>query len=90
MDLGLYLAFFLATTIMIVLPGQSVMLAVAHSMAFGWRRAFVTVGGITCGIAVQLAITLIGMASFLLLLADWFVWLRWAGVAYLIYLGVRQ
>ncbi len=35
MDLNLYIAFFVATTIMILLPGPSVMLTVAHSISFG-------------------------------------------------------
>jgi len=90
MEITLYLAFFAATTIMILLPGPSVLLTVAHAMAFGWRKALVTVVGATCGVAVQLAVTILGMASVMLLLAEWFEWLRWAGVAYLIYLGVRQ
>ena len=36
------------------------------------------------GVGVQLAVALAGLTSFMLLLADWFEWLRWAGVAYLI------
>jgi threonine/homoserine/homoserine lactone efflux protein len=90
MDLNLYIAFFVATTIMILLPGPSVMLTVAHSISFGWRRALATVAGATIGVGVQLAITLVGMTSLLVLMAAWFEWLRWAGVAYLAYLGVQQ
>ena len=90
MDPTVYLAFFVATTIMILLPGPSVMLTVAHALAFGWRRALMTVSGATCGVGIQVLVTLIGMASFMLLLAEWFEWLRWAGVAYLLYLGVQQ
>ena len=30
------------------------------------------------------------MSSLILVLAQWFEWLRWAGVAYLIYLGIQQ
>ncbi len=90
MDLELYLAFVVATIVMILIPGPSVMLSVAHSMAFGLRRTLVTLTGVVCGISTQLAIALIGMTSFMLLLADWFEVLRWAGVAYLIYLGVQQ
>ncbi len=90
MSLELYVAFALATMVMILLPGPSVMLTVAHTMAFGMRRALVTLVGIICGISVQLGTTLIGMTSFMLILADWLEALRWAGVAYLIYLGVRQ
>ena len=90
MDETLYLAFLAATTVMILLPGPSVMLTVAHALRHGWRRALMTVAGATLGFGVQLAITLAGMASFMLVLAQWFEWLRWAGVAYLIYLGIRH
>jgi threonine/homoserine/homoserine lactone efflux protein len=90
MDLNLYIAFFAATTIMILLPGPSVMLTVAHSISFGWRRALATVTGATIGVGIQLAITLVGMTSLMVLMAEWFEWLRWAGVAYLAYLGIQQ
>ena len=90
MDLNLYIAFFVATTIMILLPGPSVMLTVAHSISFGWRRALATVTGATIGVGIQLAITLIGMTSLMVLMAEWFEALRWAGVAYLVYLGIQQ
>ncbi len=53
MDLNLYIAFFAATTIMILLPGPSVMLTVAHSISFGWRRALATVTGATIGVGIQ-------------------------------------
>ena len=90
MDLNLYIAFFAATTIMILLPGPSVMLTVAHSISFGWRRALATVMGATIGVGIQLAITLVGMTSLMVLMAEWFEWLRWAGVAYLAYIGIQQ
>jgi homoserine/homoserine lactone efflux protein len=90
MDWNLYLAFVVASTALILLPGPSVLLTVAHSLAFGWRRALNTVAGATCGVAIQLSVAVAGMTWFLLLMADWFEWLRWAGVAYLLYLGVQQ
>ena len=90
MNLELFLAFVLATIVMIIIPGPSVLLTVAHAMAFGTRRALVTLAGIVSGISVQLAATLIGMTSFMLFLAEWFELLRWAGVAYLVYLGLQQ
>lgn len=90
MDLSIYLAFVAATAIMIFLPGPSVMLTVAHGMSFGSRSALVTVVGVTAGGAVQLAIVTVGLVSVLQVVADAFEWIRWAGVAYLIYLGIRQ
>ncbi len=90
MDLHVYLAFVVATTIMIALPGPSVLLTVAHSISFGWRPALATVAGETTGIAVQLFVAAIGLTSLLHTVAEAFAWLRWAGAAYLVYLGIRQ
>ena len=90
MELHIYTAFVIATAIMIALPGPSVLLTVAHSISFGWKPAIVTVAGATMGIAVQLFIAAIGLSSLLSVVAEAFEWLRWAGAAYLVYLGIRQ
>lgn len=90
MELHTYLAFVLATSIMIALPGPSVLLTVAHSISFGWHRALSTVAGATVGIAVQLFVAAIGLVSLLNVVAEAFEWLRWAGAAYLVYLGIKQ
>ncbi len=90
MELHVYLAFVVATTIMIALPGPSVLLTVAHSISFGWQHALSTVAGATMGIAVQLVVAAIGLSSLLSIVAEAFEWLRWAGAAYLVYLGIKQ
>lgn len=90
MELHVYLAFVIATTIMIALPGPSVLLIVAHSISFGWKSALATVAGATAGIAVQLMVAAIGLTSLLKVVAEAFELLRWAGAAYLVYLGIRQ
>ena len=90
MELHVYLAFVFATAVMIALPGPSVLLTVANSISFGWKYGIYTVVGATIGIAVQLLIATIGLASLLSMVADAFEWLRWAGAAYLVYLGIKQ
>jgi homoserine/homoserine lactone efflux protein len=90
MDLDLYLAFLLATTVLILIPGPNVTLLVANSLAHGPRRALITLAGTSSAIALQLVVVALGMTSFILALAAWFEWLRWAGVAYLVYLGIQQ
>ena len=90
MELSVFIAFFIATSIMIALPGPSVLLTVAHSISFGWQRALITVAGATIGIAVQILIAAIGLSSLLNTIAEAFDWLRWAGAIYLVYLGIKQ
>ena len=90
MELHIFFAFIIATSIMIAFPGPSVILTVAHSISFGWKPAIATVAGETMGIAVQLLVAAIGLASLLNVVADVFEWIRWAGAAYLVYLGIKQ
>ena len=90
MELHVILTFVVATTIMIALPGPSVFLVVAHSISFGWQRALSTVTGATMGIALQLMIAVIGLTSLLNTAAEAFEIIRWAGVAYLVFVGIKQ
>ena len=90
MALDLYLAFVLASTVLILIPGPNVTLLVATSLAHGARRALVTLAGTSSAIALQLLVVALGMTSLILVLAGWFAWLRWAGVAYLVWLGIRH
>jgi len=86
----LYLAFVLATTVLILIPGPNVSLIVANSIAYGTRFGLLTVAGTSAAMLPQLALTALGMTAVLGALATWFEWLRWLGVAYLIWLGLRQ
>ncbi|HXQ40653.1 MAG TPA: LysE family translocator [Candidatus Udaeobacter sp.] len=86
----LYLAFVLATTILMLIPGPNVALIVANSVAYGTRYGLLTVLGTSSAMVLQLALTAIGMTALLSWLSQMFEWLRWLGVAYLLFLGIRQ
>jgi threonine/homoserine/homoserine lactone efflux protein len=89
MNAELYAAFVAATAMLILIPGPNVALIVANSLRYGARRALVTVLGTSSAMLVHLAVTGIGMTSLLQYLAEWFNLLRWLGVAYLVWLGLR-
>ena len=90
MDLHLYLTFVLATSILILIPGPNVALIVANSVAFGTRYGLLTVLGTSTAMIVQLALFALGMTALLGVMAQWFEWIRWIGVAYLLWIGARQ
>ena len=85
----LLLALAAATVVLVLIPGPNVALIVANSLAFGLRQGLVTVAGTTLGVALQLVLVVAGLAAVLELASDAFAWLRWIGVAYLVWLGVR-
>ena len=64
-----------------VSPGPTVLLTIAHSVSFGWRRALVTVAGATVGVADQLFVAAISLASLLNVIAEVFDWLHGVNTA---------
>lgn len=89
-DWDLYFAFVAATTLLMLVPGPNVALIVANSVAHGTRVGLLTVLGTSCAMVPQLLLTLLGMSTLLGVLAHWVEWVRWIGVAYLVYIGVKQ
>ncbi len=86
----LYITFVVTAVFLILTPGPNVSLIVGTSMAHGVRAGLLTVFGTTAATAVQLCLVVAGMASLLAVAADAFDWIRWIGVAYLVYLGIVQ
>ena len=86
----LFLTYVLATAALIILPGPVVTLVIAQSLAHGRRTGLTVVLGAQAGTAVLIAIGAIGLTTLLAVLADIFEYVRWAGVAWLVYLGIRH
>jgi homoserine/homoserine lactone efflux protein len=89
LSLDLYLAYLAACVVIIVVPGPSVTLIVANSLAHGTRAGLLNVAGTQVGIAAIIALVGVGLASLIEALGWWFEWVRLAGAAYLIWLGVK-
>lgn len=88
MDLAAVLLLVTATAALVAIPGPNVALIVANTLAHGPRFGAMTVLGTTVGVALQLAAVVSGLAALLHIAAGVMVWLKWAGVAYLIWLGI--
>lgn len=77
-----------ATAVLVIVPGPNVALIVANSIRYGFRSGAITAFGTTLGVAFQLLFVVLGLSAIVELAADTLSWIRWAGVAYLIYLGI--
>ncbi|HEY1879066.1 MAG TPA: LysE family translocator [Caulobacteraceae bacterium] len=89
MTLELYAAFVVAVTVLMLIPGPNVALITAQSIAHGPRRGLATVAGTSAAMVLQLGLVGLGMTGALAVAGHWFAILRWAGVAYLVFLGVQ-
>lgn len=90
MNWHLYGTFIVTALIIGITPGPVNILALSHALAVGWVRTIITIAGATLAIAIQAALAVVGIGSFLALLGEWFDALRWAGAGYLVYLGIQQ
>src|SRR2546430_3716861 len=84
------LLFALATFLLTVTPGPGVLYVTARSMSQGRRAGFASMIGIEAGEVVWLAAAATGVAAVLSASTHALDVLRYAGAAYLIYLGVQR
>jgi homoserine/homoserine lactone efflux protein len=89
-DHSLYLAFVAAVAVLMLIPGPNVALIVANSVAHGPRYGLLTVAGTSTAMVLQLALVALGMTPLLDALGSWFELLRWIGVGYLVFLGIKE
>src|SRR5215467_414337 len=89
MSLQVYLAFIAACIALALLPGPVVTLLIANGLRHGTRAALINILGVQTGMIIALSILAIGLASLMATMGYWFDWVRFAGAAYLVWLGVK-
>jgi threonine/homoserine/homoserine lactone efflux protein len=89
MSLQLYLAFITACVALALLPGPIVTLIIANGLRHGTRAALINIAGAQAGLAIVIGIVAIGLTSLMATIGYWFDWVRLAGAAYLVWLGIR-
>ena len=89
MNMQLFTAFILITLVLVVTPGPIVTLVISTGATQGMRAALTTVAGTTLGNAFLLLAIALGLSWVLANALVLFEILRWAGAAYLVWLGIQ-
>lgn len=87
MTFELWLAFAAASTILLVIPGPTIILVISYALGAGRRTALWTVIGVFLGDLVAMTLSVIGLGALLAASGAAFTLLKWIGGAYLIWLG---
>jgi homoserine/homoserine lactone efflux protein len=87
MTLEIYLAYIAACFLIAVVPGPTVTVIIGNSLAHGTRAGLLNVAGTQLGLGLMMAILVVGLSSVIAAMGWLFDWLRWAGAAYLIWIG---
>ena len=89
MDIHTWLIYFLAATGLSLSPGPNGLLALTHGALHGRRKAMYTITGGALGFVIVIALSMFGIGALLQTSLVWLTVLKWAGGAYLIWLGIQ-
>jgi threonine/homoserine/homoserine lactone efflux protein len=87
--IDLWLAFVAASTVLLVIPGPTILTVISYSVAHGRRANAPLIAAVALGDSTALAVSLLGLGALLATSAFWFTAVKWAGGLYLLYLGVK-
>jgi len=89
-SLDLYLAFVLASAVVLAIPGPTILYVTGCALSHGRRSIWATAPGVALGDLLAMSCALLGMGALLTASAELFTLLKWGGAAYLIWLGLKS
>jgi homoserine/homoserine lactone efflux protein len=90
MDLGIWLAFFAASWAISISPGAGAVAAMSAGLNHGFARGYWLTCGLILGIWTQVLAVGVGLGALVAASTTAFTVIKWAGVAYLLWLGIAQ
>ena len=89
MNIEMWLAFVLASTILLIIPGPTILTVISYSVLHGYKAKIPLIIAVAVGDSTALALSLLGLGALLAESALWFQVVKWAGGLYLLYLGIK-
>jgi homoserine/homoserine lactone efflux protein len=90
MELSTWIAFFAAAWAISLSPGAGAVAAMSAGLNHGFRRGYVMTLGLVAGIWTQILVVGIGLGALIAASSLAFTVVKWGGVAYLVWLGIKQ
>jgi len=88
MNLEIWLAYITTVLILMSTPGPSQLLMLSNSLGNGFKRSLSTACGDLSANAIQMTVASFGLVAAVHASREFFVFIKWAGVVYLLYLGL--
>jgi threonine/homoserine/homoserine lactone efflux protein len=89
MSIETWLAFVAASTILLIIPGPTILLVISYALGQGWRAALPISVGVALGDFTAMTLSMLGVGALLAASATLFTMLKLVGAAYLIWLGIK-
>jgi len=89
MSFEIWITFVAASTVLLLIPGPTVLLVLSYALSQGRRVAVATAAGVAFGDLIAMSASLAGLGALVLASATLFTFIKWIGAAYLVYLGTK-
>jgi len=83
------IAFIGATVVLLLIPGPAIILNLNRTLADGRSHGLATVAGLEIGDMIQASLAALGLSAVLATSVSLFNAIKWGGVAYLVFIGVK-
>ena len=90
MELTTWLAFFAASWAISISPGAGAVAAMSSGLNHGFSRGYFMTIGLVLGIWTQVLVVGLGLGALIATSSLGFAIVKWLGVAYLVWLGIKQ
>lgn len=90
MALDVWIAFILASSALLIIPGPTVILVISYALGGGRKTAFSTIPGVLMGDLFTMTASLLGAGAVLATSALLFSVMKWIGAVYLLWLGIKM
>ena len=89
MSLEMWITYILATTLILITPGPTIILVISQAVAHGRKSVVPLVAGVVSGDFTAMTLSLLGLGAIMTVSAGLFILFKWVGALYLIFLGIK-
>jgi homoserine/homoserine lactone efflux protein len=89
MSFDIYIAYVLATILVLVIPGPTIILVVSQAVTHGRKSVVPLAAGVVFGDFTAMTFSLLGLGAIMSASATLFILFKWVGALYLLYLGIN-
>ncbi len=89
MTFEIWVAFMGTVLVLMSTPGPSQLLMLSYSIQNGFKKSLATAAGDLSANLLQMIVASVGLVSLIKNSHEFFIFVKWAGVAYLVYLGLK-
>ena len=90
MELSTWIAFFAASWAISLSPGAGAVAAMSAGLNHGFKHGYFMTFGLVLGIWTQIVVVGLGLGALIAASSFGFALVKWGGVAYLVWLGIKQ